>query len=64
MTVTQQAALAEIPDDDLLVDRAELAATLHEPPAHGEMSTALLALYLVATIAVTVVAAIAWSATH
>jgi hypothetical protein len=64
MTFEQRAALDDVADDDLMVDRADLAAALHQPPEAGFMSTERLAVYLVLTIAVTVLAAIVWSSVH
>jgi hypothetical protein len=63
MTIDQRAALDRVPDGDLMVPRNELAAALQEPADTGEMSTWRLSLYLLATLAVTVIAAIVWSAT-
>jgi hypothetical protein len=64
MSIDQRAALDRVPDADLMVSRTELAAALHDPPDVDAMSTVRLSVYLVATIAATVIAAIVWSATH
>lgn len=64
VTIDQRAALEAIPDHDLEVDRADLMTTLEQPPTTGTMTTVRLAGYLLATIVVTVLAAIVWSAAH
>jgi hypothetical protein len=64
MSTEQRIALEAIPDEDLMVGRAELAAALHDPPETGLMSNAQLTAYLLATVLATVLAAIVWSATH
>jgi len=64
MSHEQLAALDSVPDEDLMVGRAELAAALHDAPDTGLMSNARLTAYLLATVIATVLAAIVWSATN
>lgn len=65
MSIDQRAALDEIPPDvDLLVSRSELAGALRDLPEVGEMSTTRLLTYLTATIVITALVAIVWSAAH
>lgn len=64
MSTEQLIALDAVPDEDLMVGRADLAAALHDPPATGLMSNARLTAYLLATVVATVLAAIVWSAAN
>jgi hypothetical protein len=61
--VTQLDALRAIPASDMLVDPAQLELVLEEPSSEGLVSRAALIGWTLATLAVTIIAAIWWAAT-
>ena len=60
---TQLDALRAIPASDMLVDPAQLELVLEEPSSEGLVSRAALISWTLATLAVTIIAAIWWAAT-
>ena len=58
----QRDALGAIPPQDMLVDRAGLEAVLEEPAVHGVVSRTAMAAWTIASLAVTIMAAIWWAA--
>ncbi len=62
--ISQFAALERIPSDDMLVDPHELRAALEEPSDDGALSPVALMAWTVASLALTVLAAIWWVAAY
>lgn len=60
---TQLEALHAIPAQDMLVDPAQLALVLEEPSSEDRLTRAALIGWTLATLAVTIIAAIWWAAT-
>lgn len=58
----QRDALSAIPAQDMLVDPAELEVVLEEPAVHGVVSRTAMAAWTIASLAVTIMAAIWWAA--
>jgi hypothetical protein len=61
-TKTQLEALHAIPAQDMLVDPAQLELVLEEPIAEDRLPWAALIGWTLATLAVTIIAAIWWAA--
>lgn len=59
---TQLDALRAIPASDMLVDPAELELVLEEPTATDRLPWSALITWTLATLAVTIIAAIWWAA--
>ncbi len=59
---TQLEALNAIPAQDMLVNPAELEKVLEEPSSEGLISQTALIVWILASIAVTIIAAIWWAA--
>jgi hypothetical protein len=61
--ITQLDALRAIPASDMLVDPAQLELVLEEPSSEDRLSRAALIGWTLASLAVTIIAAIWWAAT-